>query len=200
MALELIVVMNGIFSLLFFTINSFIGLKIAYKYRAYRDKILLYVGFVWIGMGKPWLASSVSFIVLLLTGIVISAFLYIVLNFVLISMVVIVWFIAVNSLISLSGYKVVFPLFSLCVIIFDVFIFYFLFTEIEMLAVYVNPVDMDLGILLIVYLFINLVVFIVLGFLFAANSLRSENPEVKLKGKFLLLAFILYLLGAALHI
>jgi hypothetical protein len=34
------------------------------------------------------------------------------------------------------------------------------------------------------------------GILIARQSIRSEKPEIKLKGKFLLIAFILFVIGA----
>ncbi|MBD3253470.1 MAG: hypothetical protein GF383_00175 [Candidatus Lokiarchaeota archaeon] len=199
-ALETIVILNGIFSILFLTINTFIGLKIACRYRTYRETRLLLVGIAWLGMGRPWLASSVSFINLLFTGKGISAFLYIILNFLMISIFVILWIIAINSLIKMRGFKIFFALFLIYTIIFELVILFYLFTNLEVLAVFVNPVDMDLGPILIIYLFVNLATFMALGFLFAAKSLKSEKQEVKLKGRFLFIAFFLFLIGAAFEI
>jgi hypothetical protein len=84
--------------------------------------------------------------------------------------------------------------------IFEVLIIYYLIFDVNQLAVMLNPVNIDLKMLLSIYLLLNLGIFIITGFLFAYLSLRTENKITKLKGKFLLLAFVLYLFGAFLEI
>ena len=45
-----------------------------------------------------------------------------------------------------------------------------------------------------------IVIVLITGLKFAWESIKSDNPEVNLKGKFLVVAFILFILGANLEI
>jgi hypothetical protein len=45
-----------------------------------------------------------------------------------------------------------------------------------------------------------LVVFVGFGFLFTKVTLNSEKPEIRLKGKFLLIAFVSFLVGIFLEV
>jgi hypothetical protein len=199
MAIDTSIVINGLFSLLFVIFSVIIGLKIALKYRKYKQRTLILVGIAWITMSKPWWGSSVSFLVYLFNGVGISLFWYILITFSFISIVIIVWLVALNDLTKIKNFKIIFGAFLTYAIIFEVLILYFLFTDISVLGVQVDPVNIDLGLFLIAYLLIDLIIFIISGFHFAFRSLRSEKPDIKLKGKFLVLAFLIYLIGAALE-
>ena len=50
MALEQIEILNGIFSLIFVVISTYIGIRIASKYLKYKQNELILVGFTWILM------------------------------------------------------------------------------------------------------------------------------------------------------
>ena len=42
--------------------------------------------------------------------------------------------------------------------------------------------------------------FLITGFLFVRESLKSENPEIRLKGKFILIAFLFYTMGTLIDV
>jgi hypothetical protein len=197
MIIDTTIVINGLFSLLFVIFSLVIGLKIALKYREFKQRTLILVGITWIIMSKPWWGSSISFLVYLFNGVGLTIFWYILITFSFISLMLTVWFVALNDLTSLKKFKVFISVFIIYAIIFEALILYFLFTDISFLGVLVDPVNIDLGLFLIVYLLMDLVIFIVSGFYFAFKSLQSDKPEIKLKGKFLFLAFLIYLIGAA---
>ncbi len=199
MAIDTNIVINGLFSLLFVIFSLIIGLKIALKFREYKQRTFILIGITWIGMSKPWWGSSIGFLVYLINGVGISIFLYILINFSFISLIIIVWLVALNDLTSLKKFKVIIGAFIIYAIIFEALILYFLATDISILGVLTDPVNIDLGLFLIVYLLLDLVIFIISGFYFAFKSLKSDKPEIKLKGKFLLLAFLIYLIGAAIE-
>ena len=61
-------ILNGVFSLLFVVISIIIGLTIISKYPKSRNRTVILVGFVWLGIVSTWYASSSSFLVALITG------------------------------------------------------------------------------------------------------------------------------------
>jgi hypothetical protein len=199
MVIDINIVINGLFSLLFVIFSLVIGLKIALKYREFKQRTLILVGITWIAMSKPWWGSSTSFIVYLSNGVGLSIFWYILITFSFISVVIIVWLVALNDLTKIKNFKIIIGAFIVYAIIFESLILYYLVTDISFLGVLTDPVNIDLGLFLIVYLLIDLVIFVLSGFYFGFKSLQSDKPEIKLKGKFLLLAFLIYLIGAALE-
>ncbi|TFG04592.1 MAG: hypothetical protein EU539_10505 [Promethearchaeota archaeon] len=199
MAIDASIVINGLFSLLFVVFSLIIGLKIALKYKEIKQRVFPLIGISWFVMSKPWWGSSISFLAYLFNGVGIPLFWYILITFSFISVILILWLIALNDLTQIKNFKVIYIIFIIYAVIFESLILYFLFTDISVLAVMIDPVNVDLGLFLIIYLLIELIIFIISGLFFSIISLKSEEPKVKLKGKFLLLAFLIYLIGAALE-
>ena len=69
-----------------------------------------------------------------------------------------------------------------------------------MLGTTASPVDIDFGPIGQVFLAYILVVFLITGFVFAIKTLKIDDPKPKLRGKFLLIAFLLFLTGAILEL
>ncbi len=51
-----------------------------------------------------------------------------------------------------------------------------------------------------IYLLISIVLFLITGFLFARASRKTEDPEIKLKGKFLIVAFLTFTIGTIIDV
>ena len=62
----------------------------------------------------------------------------------------------------------------------------------------IGDVDVQYSPLMIVILIIALGTILVTGVTFGLESLKTDSPEIKLKGKMLIVAFISYVSGAAL--
>ena len=199
MALEIVVILNGLFSLIFVVISTIIALKIAWTYKHTKNATFIFVGLAWLGMGKPWWGSTVSFIVALFNEIGLEPITYVLVNYAFISFFIIAWLIAVHRLMDFGYFKYIFSIILIISIIFELLILYFTFSNVSFLAVRINPVDYELGLLLILYLIFNLLLFIILGFAFSIASLRTEEPEIKIKGKILFFAFFIFLVGALLE-
>ena len=100
---------------------------------------------------------------------------------------------------DLSRYKTFIIIYQVIVFFFEAIMFYYYITDISVIAVFVNPVDIALGLITIVYLLLILGLVLLSGIVFAIELLRSKSPETKLKGKFLLIAFVLFVIGAFLE-
>ena len=77
--------------------------------------------------------------------------------------------------------------------------FYYYITDIRVIAVFVNPVDITLGLYTITYLLLILGMILLSGIVLAIEFFTKGNPETKLKGKFLLIAFVIFVIGAFLE-
>ena len=148
-------------------------------------------------MCEPFLPSSISFLIALGTGTGLPIEIYFIVGNMFIPLVIIVWLFAIFNLTSIKKKKPILAAYIiLATIIESIFIFYLL-TDVSQLGVMINPVDIDYATIVIVFLIANILIFFTTGILMTRESLRSDKPETKLKGKFLLIAFISFLVGAA---
>jgi hypothetical protein len=198
--LDLFTIINGISSLIFVIICIIVGFLIIIKYQKFKDKNFLYVGIGWIGLSEAWWSSSVSFIVALFNGTGLGDQAYLFIGNFFLPIFILLWLLAMEDLINLGKKHIIPIVFSICSAIYEIFFLYFLITDFTFLGKMQGPVDVNFSLFLIIYLFIALMIFFVTGTIFAISSLRTEDPRIKLKGKFLVIAFISFLLGTAFDI
>jgi hypothetical protein len=198
-ASDLIIISTGIFSLVYVIISIILSLRIAFKYRVSREKSHLLVGLAMLGMSRIFWASSISFLSLLITGNGLPLFTYLIIIYPFQSIFLILWLIGLNDLMDISKYKKIIAIIMAIIFIFDAILLYYCFTDTSVIAVYVNPVDVAIGLITITYLLLILGLFVFSGIVFAIELLPIEKPETKLKGKFLLIAFVLFVIGAVLE-
>ena len=144
MAVEFLDLIQGIFCLIFIVITIVIGIKIAFKYRKYHQINLILVGIAWIGMAVPWIPEIIE---LLIKGTSASVnnnliiFLFILLNLALIPVFVALWLIAFTDLLHLkrgSRYSIL-VFFSVFSVATEILIFYFYFTNLELVGTFSGP-------------------------------------------------------------
>ncbi len=175
------------------------------KYSQDKEKIFIYAGLAWLGMFESWMPSSIGFIaaffilnpfpleVLVIIG---NAFLPIGLF---------MWILVFTELVYKKHKKIIVYGIAAFGIIFDLIFFILLFTN--KTAIYKisgelvsTPFNIYYAITFQIFQIFFLVIFIITGILFARKSMQSSNDDVKLKGKLLLAAFLLYLIGALIAI
>ena len=198
MELSTIDFLQGIFSLIFVIISLFIGLLILSKYFKYYKKELILVGFSWIGMSIPWLGDAVNFIVIMTTGKAISHQFSFLISFAPLPIFVLSWLAAFSDLTTNKHKTLILMGYIIIGAIFEVIFLYFLFTDVALLGTYSGPFQVDFTPFLELYLLFNIIIVLVTGLIFSRESIKSDNSEIKLKGKFLLLAFISFIIGALL--
>jgi hypothetical protein len=67
-------------------------------------------------------------------------------------------------------------------------------TDLSMLMK-LQGIDVDYGPILLAYVVPHLFIIVITGCLFGRESLKSDSPEIRLKGKFIIVAFISYIIG-----
>ena len=189
---------NGIFSVIFVFISLFVGLVIFLKYFKYKDKIYFYVGITWILISCPWWPSSLSFLIALSNGIGLSSQIYFLLGNVVIPLAIIFWFLAFTEFIYTEKRKLLLLIFTIYGLIFEIVLFILLFLNPNLIGTLNPPVDVSYKSFILVYLLSSVLIVAITGIMFARLSLKSKDPEVNLKGKFLVIAFITFLIGAIL--
>jgi len=195
MALDPIVIINGVSSLIFVIICILVGIFIIGNYFQHKNINLIYVGLAWIGLSEPWWSSSFSFLVALFNDSGLSNEIYLFIGNAFLPIFVLLWLVAMGNLLDWKWKKYISSIYSIGAILFEIIFIYFLFTNYTIIGKKVGPVDVDFGLITILFLFVNLVLFFGSGIWFAVNSLKSDQERLKLKGKFLLSAFIIFVAG-----
>ncbi len=194
-------ILNGTTGLISFGISLIISLTIISKYFKYKDRVFLLVGFVAILITEPWWPSSIGFLVVLFGG-VLTTELYVVLANVLIPLSLFIWLIAFTDLKYPEKQKKILGFTAIYGILYELFFFILFFTNISLLGEIgaAGVFDANYGLYVVFNQVFLLLIIIITGTIFARESLKSENREIKLKGKFLLIAFYSFLIGAILDV
>jgi hypothetical protein len=196
--LDYIVVLNGILSILYVIISVIIGILMISKYFKYRERLLILVGLTWIGLVSPWYPSSISFITYLLTGQGLSLEWYLFIGNFLAPFIIMIWIYAFTDLLYPKRKKITMTIASLYAIIFEFVLIFFLVTDPTSLGTYNPPIDVEYKFIMMGLAIAMILIILSTGIIFARESLRSNNPKMRLKGKFLFAAFFSYTIGAIL--
>ena len=198
MSLSPLDTVNGVFSLIFVALSLLVGVIILTRYFKYKERIYLLVGMTWILISEPWWSSSLSFLVALSNGVGLPDQIYFLIGNTLVPLAIILWLLAFTVFLYTEKRKLILLIFAIIGASFEILFFIFLFLEPSLIGELNGPVDVNYNSFIMVYLIIFILIVVVSGFLFAQLSLKSKDPEVKLKGKLLILAYITFLFGAIL--
>lgn len=200
MALELVDFLQGLFSLLFVLISLILGFKILSKYFKYKSNLYILVGLSWIGVANPWFPDSISFIMNLVLQESLPVELYFIIGNAFIPLALLTWLIAYTNMISKKRQKLVISITIILSIAFEIVFFYLLITDIDQIGIIspARPFTVDFGILITIYLLVVIVIMFITGIIFAQRSVKSDDKDIKLKGKLLRAAFITFTVAAIL--
>ena len=200
MELTIIEILNFIFSLVGLIIAVFIGLKVISKYFEYGSREYLLIGLVFILLTEPWWPSIILFLSLIITGSYIKLEIILLLGNIFLPLTTLFWLVAFNNLLNYKRKKIIYSICIIHGILFEIFLFYFLLTDPSVIGEISGCVDVNYGIFVSLYHLTILIVALVTCSLFAKVCLHSDNPETILKGKLILLALCLFVIGSILDI
>ena len=200
MALQPIDYLKGFSSLAFVIVSILVGLTILAKYFSYKQRPFLFVGITWIGISEPWIPSAVSFLSNLFFEQGLSFELYVIIGNIFTPVSMVAWMIAFTDLIYKKRQALLITIYVIIGILFEIVFFYFLFNEPALIGGFSAQSDLNIDIeyhsFVMIYLLFIVANLLITGTIFARNSLKAEQKEVKLKGKFLLIAFWAWCIGA----
>ena len=202
MAIELepAYVVAGFSSIIGITIATILGVKIILKYFQFKRRIFVFVGLTAILICEPWWPSAFGFLAIMLTGQNLNVETYLILGVVFLPILALCWLTAFTDLLYHDKQKLILEIFAIYGVIFEIVFFALLFINTSLigdLRGYYNP---NYGLFVRIYQY-SLMSFLGITFmLFARESLKSENPEIKLKGKLILAAIITFISGASIEI
>jgi hypothetical protein len=195
-------ILNGTFSIAFVTISTIVGITIITRYFKEKNITILYMGAAMVLIACPWWSSSISFIIGLITnGTGLPESLYFIIGNVMVPGFQILFTAALAELKFEEHKKKVIWILIVIGILFEIFLFSTAFVpewRHAHLGVIKSPsiVDNKFHGILQIYLIITIIYIPIVGALIALETMRLLDPEIKLKGKFLLTSFIFFAIGA----
>ncbi len=200
MTLTTLDIINGTFSIVFVAISLLVGLIILSRYFKYKEKVYFFVGATWIFISEPWWPSSLSFLIALNNGIGLPQQIYFLIGNVFIPLAIVFWLMAFTEFLYTEKRKLILIVFIIYSLIFEVIFFVLLFLNPNLIGNLNPPLDARYESFIMIYLISFLMIVVISGLLFARLSLKSEDRQVKLKGKILIGAYITFLIGAILDL
>jgi hypothetical protein len=198
LALQFVDFLQGLGSLIFVIISLIIGLAILSKYRKFKSRLYLLVGISWIGVANPWFPDSISFLMNLFIQESLDIRWYFIIGNAFIPLALLAWIIAYTDMINKRAQNFAVILTLILSLAFEFTFFLLFYIDIDLIGEInqTRPFTVDFGIFIIAYLLIIIFVMLITGLIFAQNSIKSENREIKLKGKLLRAAFITFTVAA----
>ena len=192
--------LQGILALLF-CINAFIiGIIILLKYREFKSLVYVKIGLAWLGLAFPWLPDAISFVMILAINTQLNLYIYFIIGNAFLPLFLFLWISAVCDFIYKNKKKLILTITSILSIAFEILFFFLLITDINQIGRLVpgRAFTIDFEIIVILLLISIIIFFSIFGVQFGRQSLKSSDPEVKLKGKLLISALIFFSVAAML--
>jgi hypothetical protein len=198
MALSPIDFLNGLFSLIFVTVTIIVGLKIALRYFEIKNRVFLLIGLGWAGLCSAWYPSSISFLCVLITGKGLDPVMYFFIGNVIIHLAATLYILGITDMIYKEKQKIIIGVWAIFGLIYNIYFYWALLTDPSIIGTLEGYLDVTYVRFVSIYLFILIITLFLFTILLGRQSLKSEQPDIKLKGKLILIAITLYVIGAIL--
>lgn len=179
----------------FVLISTVLGIIIVLKYFKVRKREFLLVGITWILLVSPYWPDAINFVMVLMYSSLLDVVIYFFLANALIPIIHITWIIAFSDMVLEKNKKLVLIIFTAEAIIFEVVFLYFLAIDPSLIGTQIAPFYVEWTDFVVFYLLLSILMFLITGIMFARKCLEVTNKEIRLKGKFLMMAFVTFAIG-----
>ncbi|MHA2288156.1 MAG: hypothetical protein ACXABG_05165 [Promethearchaeota archaeon] len=200
MALTPLEIFYGSFTLLSVIISTILGILIALKYKKYRKPDYLAVGITWFLLASPYWSDAIQFISVIVTGMQIPTNLYYFLANAFIAPMYITWIYALTNILFKSQKKLLLIIFSVLAVVVETLFLVIFFINPDYIGQQKSAFVVEWAIWIQIYLLFSIALLLITGFLFARATLKVEKPEVRLKGIFLLIAFLSFTIATVIDV
>jgi hypothetical protein len=192
---------SGITAFLSVILGYILGFQVLIKYIKTKQFLILNFFFCIIFTLSPWYPSGLGYLYWLITGSVLNYEIYVLLGNVAVPIAIIAWLYVYLYTLKPNKIKIYLICYGLISLIFEFYLIYFLFIApgaplVEFLGVFddlTNPIDIDYKGFVLAYLGSSILLACITGVHFSIRSMKNEDSvEIRWKGRFLLVAFILF--------
>ncbi|TFG02013.1 MAG: hypothetical protein EU542_05875 [Promethearchaeota archaeon] len=192
-------ILQGTLGLIWVLIAIIIGIRIIHKALLLkRTSDLITVAFSYILVSSAWWGLSLQFIMYGFFNILLEEVFYLLISNIFIPFAMICWIYSYCKILDPKRKEYLLKGFIIFTSLWELFIFVGLFIDIRLVGTLNSKFDSSHGPLLLVFILIGIASFLITGTVFAFKSMKLEDPEVQWKGRFLLLAWICFAVGALL--
>lgn len=190
-------IFRGSFSLVFVIISVFIGLRLISKYFKYQEKSFIGVGLTWIFLSTSWWWPAFNFILnFFMCSLNYTSYLILANGF--IAPALISWLYSFTTLAYENWTKKVLSFSLVITIPYEIILLILIFIkpsyvgkELKLNVISRTPLTLSVAI-------IAILIALVTGLIFSQNAMKSQDKEIKWKGRFLVIAFVFFTVGAGL--
>jgi len=190
----------GSFTLISVIISTILGLFITLKYFKFKQIELLLVGITWILLASPYWSDAIQFLIVMIFNIEINTPLYFFLANAFIAPIHITWAYAFTNFLFKNIKKQLMLFFIIEALVFEIAFLTVFFINPLLIGDQKSAFVVEWAIWIQIYLLFSIILFLVTGFLFARSSLKAEDSEIRLKGKFLIVAFLTFTIGTLIDV
>lgn len=190
--------LNGILLLIQVSTNLIILIIMGTNYRKTKQRIFILIPLSFIGLTIAWVPHLITFLLYLSGGkpLTLQQHFFIALTFIPITLLL--WIFAITEFILKNYRKLIIIIYTVTGILFEIFFLYYLFLpELDVIGERgVGLLDIEYVGFVRIYLIFVIISISLTNLLFISQSFKSEDRELKLKGMFLLISLILYIIGS----
>jgi hypothetical protein len=193
--------MQGIFGLLWVLFAIVVGIRILMKALELKRNDLIGVGLTYIFVSSAWWGVVIQFIYFAIAPNPLPDALYLLIANAFIPIGLLCWMYAFAETIIPFNKKITLIITSIFVVAWESVLLVLIFTDNVGLVGEIsqtNPLDSSHGDIMRYFIIAAIVIFVGTGIYFSYKSMTLEQPEIKWKGRFLLIAWISFAIGAIL--
>ena len=200
MALTPFEIFYGSFTLLSVIISTVLGILIALKYKKYGKVDYLAVGITWLLLASPYWSDAIQFISVMIGGIQIPTNLYYFLANAFIAPMYITWIFTLTNILFVKRKKILLTIFSIIAVVFETLFLIVFFINPNLIGEQKSAFVVEWAIWIQIYLLLSIALLLITGFLFARASLKAGQADVRIKGIFLLIAFVSFTVATVIDV
>jgi len=193
--LELLI---GSFALIWVIFATIIGLRIIWKAISLKRNELITVGLSWILLASAWWGVALQFITYGFFNYKLTAFQYLLVANVLLPIAITCWIYSFCQILNPDLKKSLLVVYIIVCAIWEIYLIVGLSINTEIVATIEGTFDSKHTTVSLIFVFFAILSFLITGVIFSIKSMKVDDPEIKWKGRFLLLAWILFTVGALL--
>jgi hypothetical protein len=192
---------SGIFGVISLVVSFFYGILVLIKAIELKYKVLYYFFFAIIFTVSPWYPSGFGYIYWLISNEAIAYPIYVLLGTLGVPIALFSWFQIYIPALHPKLKKPLLIITAILSILYYLYVFFFLFFVpgapiVDLIGVKQSVIDIEYKGFALIFLAFSLLVSTVTGNEFAINSMKDKEKLIKWKGKFLLLSFNFFAIGA----
>ncbi|MHA1488833.1 MAG: hypothetical protein ACTSRI_04165 [Promethearchaeota archaeon] len=191
-------IFEGIFGLVWVLIAIIVGLRIILKAVSLKRKELITVGLTYIFACSAWWGVAFQFISYGFFDFKLDTLSYLFVANVFIPIGLVCWVYSFCDIMNPNLKKKFLIVITLICFCWEIFLIYFLFINIEIVGVLEGVFDSKHTIFSLIFIIFAILTFLITGVIFSLKSMKIDDIAIKWKGRFLLIAWISFTVGAVL--